>query len=118
MATRSIIAQATTTGIRAIYCHWDGYPEHHMPILEGYYFSQDKVQELINLGSISMLGKYIGTAAQAACKYPDICIFYHRDLDYELDIHEVKDEKELQELGDDLGVDHVYLFENDEWKMI
>lgn len=56
MATRSAIGYALPSGkIRAVYCHWDGYPEHHLPILEEHYNSLRKVQALIRPGSMSSL---------------------------------------------------------------
>lgn len=55
MATRSAIAIQTTRGLRAVYCHWDGYPEHHLPILERHYRSAAKAAALIRPGDISCL---------------------------------------------------------------
>lgn len=55
MATRSAIALETPRGLRAVYCHWDGYPSHHLPILQGHYSSARKVAALIAPGDISNL---------------------------------------------------------------
>ena len=56
MATRSKIAIEDQDGtVRSIYCHWDGYPSHHGPILLEHYTTQEKVESLIALGSISSL---------------------------------------------------------------
>ena len=38
---------------KAIYVHWDGYPSHIMPILETYYNTPEKVEELLKLGNLS-----------------------------------------------------------------
>ena len=56
MATRSAIGYLQPSGsVRAVYCHWDGYPEHQLPILEKRYSSTRKVQALIRPGSMSSL---------------------------------------------------------------
>jgi hypothetical protein len=61
MATRSTIGVLNTDGsVTAVYCHWDGYPEHNGKILIENYTTEEKVRELIGLGSISSLGASIG----------------------------------------------------------
>lgn len=56
MATRSAIGYRKPDGsICAVYCHWDGYPEHQLPILTERYDSLRKVQALIRPGSMSSL---------------------------------------------------------------
>ena len=56
MATRSAIGYRKPDGsVRAVYCHWDGYPKHQLPILEKHYSGTRKVQALIKPGSMSSL---------------------------------------------------------------
>lgn len=56
MATRSAIGYALPDGrVRAVYCHWDGSPGHHLPILTEHYNSLRRVQALIRPGSMSCL---------------------------------------------------------------
>jgi hypothetical protein len=56
MGTRSSIGIKSEDGtIKAIYCHWDGYPEGVGSILAEYYNHKDKAEELINLGGFSSL---------------------------------------------------------------
>lgn len=61
MSTRSAIiieeANGTATGI---YCHFDGYIDHHKPLLLEHYKDEAKVRQLIALGDISVLAKEIG----------------------------------------------------------
>ena len=33
MGTRSVVGYATPTGFKGVYVHWDGYPEHMVPML-------------------------------------------------------------------------------------
>lgn len=61
MATRSTISMQRKDGtIAKIYCHWDGYLENNGKILLEHYKDPEKIAELIELGSLSQLGKEIG----------------------------------------------------------
>jgi len=61
MATRSRIGKQLEDGsIKFIYCHWDGYPEHNGVILKEHYTTDAKVDELLALGDLSILGEEIG----------------------------------------------------------
>lgn len=59
MGTRSVIAVRTGTARKprylAVYCHWDGRPDHQLPILAERYNTQAKALTLIAGGSISSL---------------------------------------------------------------
>ena len=56
MATRSAIGYALHSGkVKAVYCHWDGYPSHQLPILEEHYNTFAKVRALVRPGSMSSL---------------------------------------------------------------
>ena len=60
MATRSKIAIENADGtVTAVYCHWDGYPEGNGMILAEHYRHREKVQQLIDLGSISSLQEFV-----------------------------------------------------------
>lgn len=63
MATRStisIVDKKTKTGKgRQIYCHWDGYPENNGAILLQHYNNAEKINELLDLGSISSLAENV-----------------------------------------------------------
>ena len=56
MGTRSAIGYELPSGkIKAVYCHWDGYPKHHLPILIEHYNTLEKAKALIKPGSMSSL---------------------------------------------------------------
>ena len=60
MSTNSRIGILHEDGTtETIYCHWDGYPSHQMPILTKHYDTADKVKALLALGDISILGERI-----------------------------------------------------------
>lgn len=61
MSTRSRIGVLNEDGtIRSIYVHWDGYPSNNGKILAEHYRDIRKIQKLIELGDISILGPEIG----------------------------------------------------------
>ena len=95
MATRSNIAYKTPEGkIRSIYSHWDGYPEHNGELLRRFYTTQDKVEALIALGSISSLGQDIGEQVDFDNRDTHTetgTSAYHRDRGEQLSIQEYDD---------------------------
>lgn len=81
MATRSTIAIEHADGtIQQVYCHWDGYLDNNGRILAECYSDPAKLQPLIDLGDLSVLGKEIGEKHQFAdaAGYKG-CTFYGRD---------------------------------------
>jgi hypothetical protein len=56
MGTRSAIGFVRPDGsCCTVYCHWDGYPSHHLPILLEHYNTLEKAQKLVEPGSMSSL---------------------------------------------------------------
>lgn len=116
MATRSHIGVKQPNGtIDYVYCHWDGYPEHNGKILVNHYKDIDKVNQLLDLGSLSILGREIGEQQDfddRSTHNKDWCLAYERD----------RGEKRIGRrnttfenlLGDD-NVSYLYVFDNDEW---
>lgn len=81
MATRSTIAMEFTDGtVKQVYCHWDGYLEGVGKTLVEHYTSLEKVESLLNEGSISILGKDIGEKHSFDDHLDgEFCTFYTRD---------------------------------------
>lgn len=81
MSTRSVIAKKTTEGYDAIYCHWDGYPSHHLPILTKHYNSDEKVDRLLENGSLSSLDEKCDKPEGHGFDNPikGYCVYYGRD---------------------------------------
>ena len=103
MATRSVIAKLDSKGIKAVYCHNDGYLEYNGRLLNTHYTNENKVDKLLAEGDISSLGREIGikTDFNSSCyhKGDDFnyqCKFYARD----------RGEKgtEAQEFKDDIAL--------------
>lgn len=114
MSTRSLIG-VNSNNIRSVYCHFDGYPEHHMPILQECYQTQEKANLLIDQGGISILDRRIGEEQDFQKVDEETCLFYHRDRKEELTIHDSKNWEEFLLLAQESGTEYVYLFENNEW---
>jgi hypothetical protein len=92
MATRSTIAIEDQNGkVRSIYCHWDGYPSNNGRILFENYKTQEKVESLIALGSISSLRPEVdipeGVHHNFQNQDEDITVAYHRDRGEDLRIN-------------------------------
>ena len=130
MATRSSIAMKTENGIRGIYCHWDGYPDHNGKILSESYTDADKVKALIDLGDISSLRKEIGHQHSFDAKYSDQPELEGMFEDWTLAYHRDRGEawantapqtyatvKEWKEAFDGSGCEYYYLFDNNKWEV-
>ena len=85
MATRSRIGMEQPNGeVRSIYCHWDGYPEGVGATLKEHYTNPEKVEALIALGDISVLGRFVdvnipGVVHTFDKPAPCVTVAYHRD---------------------------------------
>lgn len=114
MATRSYIGVRNTDGsVDYIYCHFDGYPEHNGDILTSYYSKKNQVDELLKLGDLSVLGKFIGEKQDFDKRVRDCCLAYGRDRG-ESNVG-VKN-SDFRELINDQNVDYVYVFDGDYWE--
>ena len=82
MATRSRIAIKTEDKILSVYCHWDGYPEGVGATLKTHYQDPAKIQSLMDLGSLSVLGSEIGERQDfdnRETRNEEWCLAYGRD---------------------------------------
>lgn len=80
MATRSRIGILNSDQtVTSVYCHWDGYVEHNGRLLVTHYTDEDKIRELMALGSISSLGQDIGTKHDFDNEPRNECNAYGRD---------------------------------------
>ena len=66
MSTHSLIGILFDDNIEYVYCHFDGYPEHVLPILSQNFAKSDEAFELVSLGNLSGIGA-------------DDVVAYHRD---------------------------------------
>ena len=86
-ATRSQIGIELPNGkVVAVYCHWDGYPEHVGKILKKHYKNAQKIKDLLKVGKygISALRKDVWKKHDFDAPYDEIekkgwTTFYGRD---------------------------------------
>jgi hypothetical protein len=114
MATRSYIGiRNTDASVDYIYCHFDGYPEHNGAILTEYYSNINRVNELLNLGDLSVLGKFIGEKQDFDKRVVGNCLAYGRDRG---ESNVGKKNTGYDELITDQSVAYVYVFDGDYWE--
>jgi hypothetical protein len=114
MATRSYIGvRNTDASVDYIYCHFDGYPEHNGKILTEYYSNINRVNELLKLGDLSILGQFIGEKMDFDKRIQDTCLAYGRDRG---ESNVSKKNSGYDTLITDQNVDYVYVFDGDCWE--
>jgi len=115
MATRSTISIKENGKIRSIYCHWDGYPSNNGKILLEHYTTSEKINELINLGQVSILKENVNPDSKVSHSFDNrqenVVVAYHRDRGESLVIEEYTNPKEI------IGEQFDYLFIDGVWKV-
>lgn len=115
MATRSAIGVELEDGsVKAVYCHWDGYPEYNGRILRDYYSDRGKALKLIEHGDISTLGPSIGTKHDFNERRESECTFYKRDRgETGVDAQVYVNDKDYFQRFSMSGVEYYYLLRMD-----
>ena len=122
MATRSVISKidkkVSNGEITAVYCHSDGYLSWNGKILNEHYRNENKVDELLSNGGISMLNENIGKPGIDFNDYKKFgslkqSRFYHRDRGEELKIQTWNDglRSFVEESKSSYGAEFIYMFE-------
>lgn len=107
MATRSAIALETSKGLKAVYCHYDGYPSHHLPILSKKYFTAKKAAELIRPGDISCLETDKNWQRETMPERP---LYYHERGETDIEPRLFNNAAELMKWAQDCCLEHVYTY--------
>lgn len=133
MSTNSLIGIKTENGeIRSVYCHNDGYPSWNGTMLLQHYNTPEKVDALIDLGSISSLNPKLApeqelavpihdnysspttpTRHSFATPHPDVTLAYHRDRGEKLDIAVYSSEDSFYR--SEKYILYYYLFKDSQW---
>lgn len=82
MATRSTIAVKQDDGsVKAIYCHYDGYPTGVGVFLTRFYDSAFEANKMIEMGNMSTIGATVGEKVDFGTfqDFGKQCVFYGRD---------------------------------------
>ncbi len=112
MSTRSTISLQNSDGsIRSIYCHFDGYISHNGKLLNEHYDTIDKINALLDLGSISSLHESTECPEGHTFDRPvkGYCNAYHRDRGEDLVISTYKSRDDIY------GEEYNYLFVDGQW---
>lgn len=114
MSTRSFIGvRNTNESIDYIYCHFDGYPEGVGATLIEHYADFSQVNELMKLGDLSILGKFIGEKQDFDNRIKDYCLAYGRDRgETGVSVSTTTLEKVI---SNDM-VDYTYIFDGEFWE--
>ena len=120
MATRAIIAKLDDNGVQAIYSHSDNYLEHTGKILDQHYQDEDKVDELLSLGDLSIIDENIGEKINFNDYKLRVenkqCLFYARDRGEKYkQAEQFYDENVLIKYGYNCDVDFIYMFAYGYW---
>lgn len=119
MATRSLIGKLNSDNtVSYIYCHFDGYPEHNGVILQEHYDTPFKVDHLLALGDLSVLGETIGEKQDFnnySTRNNKWCLSYGRDRgESGIEMRTVSQDEFFNSRD---YVDYLYLYNNDfEWE--
>ena len=121
MATRSAIGIKNEKGeIKAVYCHWDGYPDWVGKVLVKHYNTAEKVEELLALGDLSSLGERVKPNENEEHSFEnpvrDVTVAYHRDRSDELNAARTyySIEKFITDF-DEAWCEYYYIFDKGEW---
>tara|TARA_R110000744_G_scaffold98351_5_gene190009 strand:+ start:4798 stop:6612 length:1815 start_codon:yes stop_codon:yes gene_type:complete len=116
--TRSQIGVISKSGkITSTYVHHDGYPEHMLPMLNGY--SESDIKQLMKLGKhgISSLDKSIGKKHSFSEPTRGYTIFYGRDRGESNDMVTTgqykKVDQYLNDVSNGAGAEWVYLWDEE-----
>mgnify|MGYP000017277236 FL=1 len=118
MATRSTIAIKTEDGIKAIYCHWDGYVDHNGRILKDNYVDAEQVNALIDLGDLSSLSTEIGEKHDfddRSTHKDEWCTYYGRDRGEDAPATIYPTIAEWVEGYAESWCEYFYLFDGQDW---
>lgn len=119
MSTRSSIGVKLPNGnIKAIYCHFDGYPSGVGQTLTEHYTTEEKINALMELGDLSILGPEIGEKQDFndyQNRNRDWCLAYGRDRGESG--QEAETYSNIKEWVGAIWVDYHYLWNGTNWEI-
>lgn len=119
MSTRSSIGVKLPNGnIKAIYCHFDGYPSGVGQTLTEHYTTEEKINALMELGDLSILGPEIGEKQDFddyQNRNRNWCLAYGRDRGESG--QEAETYSNIKEWIGAIWVDYHYLWNGTNWEI-
>ena len=120
MSTRSYICKETTKGqYVGIYCHSDGYLAYNGAMLLDYYNKRETVNELLALGNLSCLNKFLYPDPNKPHSFDErqtgVTVAYKRDRGEQ---HQQAQKVKLQDIDSPSSwIDYCYVFGRDnKWR--
>jgi hypothetical protein len=114
MSTRCTLAiKNLDNTYTSIYCHFDGYPEFQLPMLNTHYQDETKVRALMALGNLSILQPELGTKHNFNWIVEGECTFYGRDRGESGNEAVTSDFARLSQIREE----YLYIFENGLWNL-
>lgn len=114
--TTAIIAAVLPDGkIKSILVNADGYPDHTGKMLYRYYHNVSKILELLDLGNLSFLGKYVESPPPDVDNRYLYTIAYSRDFQESYEDNKPHCVNNVDELIKDRHGDYRYLYHRGSW---
>lgn len=117
MSTHAFIASEQPNGtIRAIYLHSDGYVQHAGQTLVRHYMDPAKINALLDLGDLSVLGAELGEKHDFNRPSKGVCNAYMRDREEAgFEAQTYRSRQSLVDAGSNRHITYVYIFDGDRW---
>ena len=121
MSTRSFICKSLPNNtIVGVYCHYDGYPKGVGETLANHYTTDERVEALLSLGSISQLHPRLvpnlGDTHTFNNPAKNVTIAYHRDRGEDMHTTTFSSlDVMVENVAHQLGVQFVYIWDSNEW---
>ena len=120
MGTRSAIGYKSEKGVRAVYCHYDGYVSNNGRILQEQYQAAYKIARLIEQGDMSCLQAEpmftIGSGHSFETPEQGVVVYYGRDRgETGCETKEFANLDEFETEMSHMGCEYFYLFNGKEW---
>ena len=118
MSTRSYIAMKTgEDAYKVVYCHYDGYLSYNGRMLLEHYNTQERVEKLLSLGSISSLREKLepeeGSSHCFEMPDEDVTVFYGKDRGEKGQEAVICTKAELTDPSS--WIAYIYVFNNGTW---
>ena len=121
MSTRSFICKSLPNNtIVGVYCHYDGYPKGVGRTLANHYTTDERVEALLSLGSISQLHPRLvpdlGDTHTFEKPAKNVTVAYHRDRGEAMSTTTFPSlDVMVENVAHQLGVEFVYIWDSNEW---
>lgn len=121
MATRSFICKSLPNNtVVGVYCHYDGDPSGVGATLANHYTTDERVEALLSLGSISQLNPRLvpnlGDTHTFEKPASNVTVAYHRDRGEDMHTTTFPSlDVMVENVAHQMGAEFVYIWDSNEW---